>query len=52
MGLKMLLLMRLGMAQVSAHKEVLLMPSTNPRIRPIPMTPMLNAIWTDGKMAS
>jgi hypothetical protein len=49
-GLKMLLLTRLGMAQASACKEVLLMPLTNPRIRPIPMTPMSNVMWTDGEM--
>jgi hypothetical protein len=48
----MLLPMRLGMAQASAREEVLLMPSTNPGIRPIPMTPMSNAMWTDGEMAS
>jgi hypothetical protein len=48
----MLLPMRLGMAQASAREEVLLMPSMNPGIRPIPMTPMSNAMWTDGEMAS
>jgi hypothetical protein len=52
MGLEMLLLTRLGMAQASAHEEVLLMPLTNPRIRPILMTPMSNTMWTDGKMVS
>jgi hypothetical protein len=51
-GLEMLLLTRLGMAQASAREEVLLMPSMNPRIRPILMTPMSNVMWTNGKMAS
>ena len=51
-GLEMRLLTRLGMAQASARKEVLLMPLTNLRIRPIPMTPMSNAMWTDGEMVS